>query len=222
MLNVRHADSAERTRRNDLVAATQELVAEGGPQAATVRAIAARAGVTPGLIRHYFGSKDALLHAAYTDLMEAMTARSAEAEAGVSAEPGERLAVFVAAALRPPVVDSMAVGLWAGFLNRARVDAGLMAQHRAGYLRYRDHLEGLVAALVPGREPARLRREAIACNAIIDGLWLEGSLLPDDFTRGELVRIALRSIGAIIDRDLMQYATFVPELAWENKEGEGP
>lgn len=216
MLNARHDGLAERTRRDDLIAATQDLVAEGGPQAATVRAIAERAGVTAGLIRHYFGSKDALLHAAYAALMESMTDRSAEAEATVSAEPGERLAAFIAAALRPPVVDSMTVGLWAGFLNRARMDTGLMAQHRAGYLRYRDHLQELIEALVPDRSPERLRSEAIACNAVIDGLWLEGSLLPDDFTRGELVRIALRSIGAIIESDLMQHATFVPEIAWES------
>jgi len=221
MLNMRHGDPGDRSRRDDLIAATQELVAEGGPQAATVRAIAARAGVTAGLIRHYFGTKDRLLHAAYAALMESMTERSAEAEATVSAEPGERLAAFIAAALRPPVVDSMAVGLWAGFLNRARVDPGLMAQHRDGYLRYRDHLEGLIAALAPDRPPGRLRREAIACNAIIDGLWLEGSLLPDAFAPGEPVRIGLRAIGAMLGRDLMQYATFVPEIAMDN-EGEDP
>ncbi len=52
--------ASEETRRADLIAATQELVAEGGSEAATVRAIAARAGVTPGLIRHYFQTKDEL------------------------------------------------------------------------------------------------------------------------------------------------------------------
>lgn len=220
MLNIRHGGSDERTRRDDLIEATQALVAEGGPQAATVRAIAARAGVTPGLIRHYFGTKDQLLHAAYTALMESMNERSVEAEATVSAEPGERLAAFIAAALRPPVVDSMAVGLWAGFLNRARIDPGLMAQHRAGYLQYREHLEALIQALDPGRAADRLRRDAIACNALIDGLWLEGSLLPGDFSPGEPVRIGLRAISTLLGTDLMQYATFVPEIAME-KEGEG-
>ncbi len=48
----------EEKRRDDLIAAAIDLVAEGGPEAATVRAIAARAGVTPGLILHYFQYKE--------------------------------------------------------------------------------------------------------------------------------------------------------------------
>ena len=75
----------------------QELVAEGGPEAATVRAIAARAGVTPGLIRHYFQSKDELTRAAYRALMDGMTAKGSDALEGVGAQPEERLAAFVAA-----------------------------------------------------------------------------------------------------------------------------
>ena len=76
---------SEETRRADLIAATQELVAEGGPEAATVRAIAARAGVTPGLIRHYFQTKDELTRAAYATLMDGMTAKGADALEGVGA-----------------------------------------------------------------------------------------------------------------------------------------
>ena len=61
----------EESRRAALIAATQSLVAEGGPEAATVRAIASRAGVTAGLIRHYFQTKEELIRAAYRALMDA-------------------------------------------------------------------------------------------------------------------------------------------------------
>jgi AcrR family transcriptional regulator len=44
-----------------LVAATGELISDGGPAAATSRAIAARAGENLGSITYYFGSKDALV-----------------------------------------------------------------------------------------------------------------------------------------------------------------
>ena len=50
-----------------------------------------------------------------------------------------------------------------------------------------------------------LRQLAIACNAVIDGLWLEGSTLPDAFAKGELVRIGMRSVGAILGIDLHYY-----------------
>lgn len=210
---------SEENRREALIQATQELMAEGGPQAATVRAIAERAGVTPGLIRHYFGSKDELSRAAYIALMDGMTAKGEDALHGVGAEPAERLAAFVAASLRPPVLDSKAVGLWAGYLHQVQADPGLLAQHEAGYLRYRDQLQALIGELDRPAPPGRLRQEAIACNAVIDGLWLEGSVLPHGFGPGELVRIGLRAVGAILGVDLMRHRMFIPEIS-QAPEGE--
>lgn len=209
---------SEENRREALIAATQALVSEGGSQAATVRAIAARAGVTPGLIRHYFGSKDELTRAAYTALVDGMTDKGSDALAGVGADPAERLAAFVAAALRPPVVDARAVGLWAGYLHQVQADPGLLAQHETSYLRYRDQLQALIGRL-EGRGAItadQLRREAIACNGVIDGLWLEGSILPQGFAPGELVRIGLASVGAILGVDLTAHAMFIPELSGQD------
>lgn len=202
----------EENRRESLITATQDLVAEGGKQAATVRAIAARAGVTPGLIRHYFGSKDELLRTAYVALMDGMTEKGEDALSGVGADPGAQLASFVAASLRPPVLDPKAVGLWAGYLHQVQSDAGLLAQHERSYLRYRDRLQRLIADLGRPVPAGQLRREAIACNAVIDGLWLEGSILTGHFAGGELVVIGLRSVGAILGVDLLRYRSFVPEL----------
>ncbi len=192
----------EEVRRDALIAAALRLVAEGGPQAATVRAIAQRAGVTPGLIRHYFHSKEDLTRAAYAALMARMTEDNMAVLATSTATPAARLAAFVVASLRPPVVDSEALGLWAAFLQGVRTDPQMRAVHEAGYIGYRDRLQALIADLPRRHDPATLRIEAIACNAVIDGLWLEGSALPDAFADGELPRIGLTSIGAILGIDL--------------------
>lgn len=199
------------TRRADLIAATQELVAAGGPEAATVRAIAARAGVTAGLIRHYFQSKDELTRAAYRSLMDGMTAKGSDALEGVGAGPEERLAAFVAASLRPPVLDAGAVVLWAGYMHKVRSDAELLAVHEGAYRRYRDVLQGLIAALPRSATEDQMRSEAIACNALIDGLWLEGSLLAHAFEPGEIARLGLRSVGAILGVDLIAHSAMLPE-----------
>ncbi len=205
---------SEDSRREALIAATQSLVAEGGSRAATVRSIAERAGVTPGLIRHYFGSKDELSRAAYRALIDGMTDKGTDALEGVGAAPEERLAAFVAVSLRPPVMDARAVGLWAGYLHNVQNDPALLALHEKSYLRYRNTLQDLISALRrPDETPDRLRRDAIACNAVIDGLWLEGGVLPHGFGPGELVRIGLRSVGALLGVDLTGHATFIPELA---------
>ena len=196
---------AEEKRRQALIAATLALVSEGGPRNATVRAIAERAGVTAGLIRHYFQSKDALIGIAYRHLMERMTAESTAVLKAAPRDPQARLTSFVAASLRPPVVDPEALVLWATFMQDTRRDPAMLEIHRQTYLGFRDLLQGLIAALPQARDADETRRLAIACNAVIDGLWMEGSALPDAFAKGELVRIGIRSVGAMLGLDLMPY-----------------
>jgi TetR/AcrR family transcriptional regulator, transcriptional repressor of bet genes len=194
---------AEEKRRDDLIAAALELVADGGLQAATVRAIADRAGVTPGLIRHYFTSKEDLTRAAYRQIMERMTAENARALDDAPDDPVARLAIFVAASLRPPVLDAITVGVWAAYMQQARNDPTVREIHASTYLGYRDLLQDLISALPRPADAVQLRREAIACNAVIDGLWIEGGSLPEGFAPGELPIIGLTSVGAILGVDLL-------------------
>ena len=194
---------SEESRRDALISAALELVAEGGPQAATIRAIAERAGVTPGLIRHYFTTKDELTRTAYGYLMDRMTNSSAEVLQSAPDNPASRLAVFVAASLNPPIVDPLQLGLWAGFLHGMRRDPSMRLVHAERYYAYRDLLQSLIAALPRVATEAKLRADAIACNAVIDGLWLEGSALPEGFASGELEHIGMTAVGAILGIDLM-------------------
>ena len=85
---------SEEYRRETLISAALELVAEAGVGAATVRAIANRAGVTPGLIRHYFTGKDELLRAAYRAHVDGMTQAAVERSVGPGLDPVARLAAF--------------------------------------------------------------------------------------------------------------------------------
>ena len=188
----------EERRREALIAAALELLAEGGVAAATVRAIAERAGVTPGLIRHYFQSKDDLLHDAYATVMNRMTQESYAAAGPDDDSPQDRLLAFVAASLRPPVMDAERVGLWAGFMHHLRRDPAMRAVHEATYLAYRDKLQALIAALPGVADGERARSLAIACNGLIDGLWLEGGMLPEAFAPGELEAIGIHAVRAIV------------------------
>jgi TetR/AcrR family transcriptional regulator, transcriptional repressor of bet genes len=192
----------EERRREALIDAVLDLVAEGGPQAATVRAIADRAGVTAGLIRHYFQTKEDLTRAAYRHVMVKMTIDNARVLDTAPPDPSARLAAFVAASLRPPVLDSVAMGIWAGFVHMIRKDPAMRDVHAQTYLGYRDILQQLIADLGRVTDPAVLRAQAIASNGVIDGLWMEGCVLPDSFGVGELERIGLSSVGAILGFDL--------------------
>lgn len=59
--------SGDSGTRDAILDAALELFAERGFDGASVRAIAARAGVDPGLIRHFFGDKESLFIATVGD-----------------------------------------------------------------------------------------------------------------------------------------------------------
>lgn len=203
----------EEKRRDQLIAAALEIIADDGPDSATVRAIAARAGVTQGLIRHYFSSKEELTRAAYQALMRRMTDDNESVLDAIGPDPRDRLAAFVAAALRPPVMDATALGLWAGFLNHVRQEPAMAIIHEAHYLAYRQLMERLIGALPGQRTAADLRRLGIACTAVIDGLWLEGSVYGRGFEGDELAEIGVGTIGAILGIDLGPHLTSPPPTA---------
>lgn len=193
-------------RREALIQAALEMIAHHGVRGATVRAIAERADVTQGLIRHYFKSKEDLISAAYEYHMTQMTDLTEAPALQVSGTASHRLEEFVRASLSGPVVAPQNIALWAGFLNKVQNDPAMKAIHARTYSDFRDRLEGLIRAccLEAGNpvEPGRLRQLAIACNALIDGLWLEAGALPDAFEPGELISIGLRSVSAILNVEL--------------------
>lgn len=197
-------------RKQALIQATLSLVAESGVRGATVRAIAERADVTQGLIRHYFSTKEELIIAAYERHMTDMTDTTFSMAAKDTGSARDHLAALVRVSLEPPVAEPRAVALWASFLNKVQQDAQMKAMHERTYADFRDRLQGLICAAL--REDGqtvsetRLRHLATACNGVIDGLWLEGGALPDAFAPGELPGIGVESVGAIIGLDLQERA----------------
>ncbi|MCU0803225.1 MAG: TetR family transcriptional regulator [Rhodobacteraceae bacterium] len=192
----------EERRREALVSAAIDIIAQSGPEAATVRAIAERAGVTPGLIRHYFSNKDELTRTAYVAMMGQMAAAN---KAAIDAIPGDavtRVAVCVVNWLRPSVMEPGALIAWAGFVPAIRSDLAMRRAHSSTYLAFRDQWEGLIAALPGHKDAAQITALATACNALIDGLWFEGSLQREALDPDMLAAIGLDGIGAILGVDL--------------------
>lgn len=193
-------------RREALIQATLRLIAVEGVRAATVRAIALEANVTQGLIRHYFSSKDELITAAYEHHMQRLTDNSSKVADSTAASAVERLASFVRGSLTPPVMDGQDVALWAGFFQFVKHQPQMRETHIKTYLQYRDRMQRFISDALEETDHqvdnTQLRQYAIACNAIIDGLWLEGGALDDMFAEGELTEIGLKSIGGILNIDL--------------------
>ena len=193
--------ASEAERREDLIAATLDCIAEFGIQGATVRQIATRAGVTGGLIRHYFAGKDQMLQAAYRKVMMGMT--EAAIAAAIEGETAKsRLRRFIVANVTPPVTDPRTLSLWAAFISHIQIDPSFAAIHRENYLAFLEALETLLLAFFreENREVSKqqCRAQTIALSALVDGLWLEGTLAADMFGDRELADNALASVEALL------------------------
>ena len=92
-------------RRLALIEATAQCLAEKGVAATSVRAICARAGVSAGLLTHYFDGVDALILATYRDVGEKVAAALEQAVAEAGPDPLDRLWAYIRANLQPPVLD---------------------------------------------------------------------------------------------------------------------
>lgn len=194
----------EEGRRAALIEATLDLIAEGGPQAATVRAIARRAGVTPGLIRHYFDTKEDLVAAAHEVLMTGLSEASLARLDEHPDDPLKRLSACLTSAVSPPVTDPRAMSLWAASMQLVPRDAAMRAVHETTYLAFRDRLEALIRDVLrtTGQSEDRARALAIAGNALLDGLWIEAGALPDHFAPDELKSIAIKAFSRLLQIEL--------------------
>lgn len=182
-------------RRLSLIEAAARVLAVEGASGASVRAIAIEAGVSPGLVGHYFDGVDALIAATYSHVGERVRA-ALEAAMAAAEDPRARLDAYVTASFDPPIADPGLLATWIAFWSLVKARPDIAALHDDIYGRYRRDLEALLADCGVAREDLRLT--AIAITALVDGLWLELCLSPATFSAEEARGIATRHIAALI------------------------
>ena len=196
-----HEDPARRQR---LVDAALARMAAAGYEGATVRAIAKAAGITPGLLRYYFGDKGQLMAAAYRQFAAEAQAAAAEAAENAGPDPAERLAAFTRAALFLGDPGEGRLRTWVAFhelvITEPRV-AAAQAEAGDGWI---SALGGCIADVLAERgealDAATVRKLAIGAGAVLDGVRLECARNPSRMTPGEAHEIALSMIGARLER----------------------
>lgn len=178
-------------RRQALVAAVETVLARNGVAGTSVRSICAEAGVSPGLLRHYFDGVDALIAAAYEAVGQRIDAALETAVIAAGAEPRARITAYLTASFAPPVLDPQLLATWIAFWSLVKTNPAIGAIHAASYAAYRRRLEGLLTDC--GARETRLA--AVALTAVVDGLWLELCLDATAFTPAEAASIAERVLA---------------------------
>lgn len=191
-------------RRRALIEATLDSLAAGGLAAVSVRDVAARAGVSIGLVRHHFGSFGALLVEAYRHTTRQIDERLAAAVEAAGPDPRQRMTAFLQASFAPDIVDRDLLSAWLGFWGLVRIDPNAAAVHAETYGAYRARIQALLADLADkaGRKADPVQG-AIALAAMLDGLWLELCLDPGAFSPDAAIAMTRRWVeGFIATADL--------------------
>lgn len=197
------------TRRDALIAACAHCLAQYGASGTSVRTICAVAGVSPGLVRHYYGGIDALIAATYRATGSRVADALNVAVAAVSVnDPRGRLLAFVCGSFREPVADPELLSTWLAFWSLARTNPAIACVHDEIYASNRHDMERLISAC-PGA-PSDPRLTAIALTALVDGLWLELSLGNDPFSAEEAEALAEQWVETMLGAS---------RSAWEQRQG---
>ena len=170
-------------RRADLIAATMRCIAENGFADTTVERICAEAGVSRGLISHYFDGKSDLLLETYRLIAGELAAETRRAARERGNDPLEKLRAVVEVSFRPPVFDPDRAAVWLAFWSEARTNPAINALNRNLYREYRAALTRLMGEAARTRGAAfDPHRAAVGLAALIDGLWLQRSLDHEAFS----------------------------------------
>jgi len=167
-------------RRRQLIEATIGTIERYGFAETTIARISRAAGLSSGIISHYFGGKNALLEATMRSLLrELQTATTARLRR--CATPRQRIEAIVAANFAPEQFTPRVCAAWLAFYAQVPWSSDLARLHRVYVRRLRSNLLHAYRQCLAAT-PAEHAAEGM--SALIDGIYVRAALL------GEPVQMA--------------------------------
>ncbi len=163
-------------RKPQLVNATMAVIGKVGLHGASIALISREAGVSTGIINHYFGGKQGLLEETMRVILRqhSDTVKSALKVLPADAHQ-QRINAIIDANFIGFQTKSKVTKTWLAFWSYSMHDSQLKRLQRVNEKRLISHLRLELKALLP-LERANIVAAGIA--ALIDGIWLRGALNP--------------------------------------------
>ena len=164
-----------------LIEAAVRCLARDGIQGFTIERICAEAGVSRGLINHYFDGKDGLLIEVYRgSLYETVSTRMAKVADSTEEDDdssASRIAAIIDATFDPEVFNRDMLRVWLALWGEIASNRALREVHRALYRSYRTSIAHQIGRTAAARGiDVDSERLAIGFLSLVDGLWLEWCL----------------------------------------------
>lgn len=162
----------KKLRQNELIVAAYEVMKRHGIGGTTLARVAEEAGLSKGMILHYFADKEELIEMAMRRsnlvLRDEVVRRLKQA-----ASPYDRLVAVIEGNFAPAFFQSEITHAWLAFCAEVPFNQQYRRLQTAIHARMRSNLLSGLRHLLP---PAEAERVALGLSTLIDGLWLRCGL----------------------------------------------
>jgi TetR/AcrR family transcriptional repressor of bet genes len=163
-------------RKPQLVDATMSVIDRVGLHAASIALISKEAGLSSGIINHYFGGKHGLLEATMREILRQHGQTIQNLLESIPADAHRaRINAIISGNFEGYQAESKVMKVWLAFWSYAMHDTQLSRLQRVNEKRLLSHLKIELKALLPFEQVMPV---ALGIASLIDGLWLRGALNP--------------------------------------------
>ncbi|MBO1929784.1 transcriptional regulator BetI [Providencia rettgeri] len=184
-------------RKQQLIQATLAVINEVGMQEASFVLIARKAGVSTGIISHYFRDKNGLLEATMRHIQYQLVLRWQCVYMLTGAEAKLRIQAIVEGNFDPTQTSEAAMKTWLAFWASSMHQPNLNRLQQVNDRRLYSNLSYEFGRVL-NKADARMAAKGLA--ALIDGLWLRSALSNEQFP----VKDALKITNEYIDMQLQR------------------
>ncbi|WP_018240396.1 transcriptional regulator BetI [Ensifer sp. BR816] len=190
-------------RRSELIDAAIMSIAEHGLSDTTLATIAQQAGVSPGLVNHYFDGKEELLEAAFRRLL---SDKASEMRRLLPSNPTpmQKLDAYIDVNLQKKQLRPGSALAWRAFWAHIPGHPKLGVIQRMINRRFRSNLLYSLRQLLPANEAEEVY---LGLYALVDGFWFRQFIDPESFTMDDARKVCRRYLRRAIDASRTQDAS---------------
>ena len=187
-------------RKPQLVQATMAVIDRVGLHSASIALISKEAGVSTGIINHYFGGKHGLLEETMREILRQLSVTITKALKELPANAHQqRINAIINGNFVGYQAENKVAKTWLAFWSYSMHDAQLKRLQRVNEKRLISHLLIELKALL---EPEQAELVAHGIASLIDGIWLRGTLNPEGIDANKARAI----INDYLDKQLTFYS----------------
>jgi TetR/AcrR family transcriptional repressor of bet genes len=190
-------------RRRDLIEGAIGSISTVGYNNVSFQTICEAAGVSRGLIGHYFESKDELLQEVFRVLVTELIAESRRAVYAAGEDPVRKLLALVKFSTRWNEGRSK---VWLAYYAAAKWSPTMLEVYIPRWRKFRQETARLIgeAAKARGVEVDPKLASLTLCQ-LLDGLWLGGVMDPEAYGFDDAERACRDYLARLLNLDLASY-----------------